>query len=207
MLLGLLLAVSLFAFSKKVGEKLSCKHFWYRLWKMRGVYTPLVIHIYDTATDIGVLYEWYKLAKREKNGTNIESLNMEQLFWIAMGFMIAYRGILGLGGFVAGGVLLGDTAFPESLDGIWQHLGYGIVFIAGGICGFIGAALELGLFVVIFFEQKEVMENHSEKIAKMIANAKKRKQAKTETEGVETEAALKEIPAQCVKFCTFDLLQ
>ena len=82
LVLGLILAFALFVISKRGGESLKCKDFFYRLWKMRGVYAPLIIHIYDTATDIGVLYEWYQLSQHEKKGEeyDIESLDMEQLF-------------------------------------------------------------------------------------------------------------------------------
>ena len=88
-----MLAFVLFITSSQGGDKFKCKNFLYPLSKVRGVYTPLVIHIHDTATDIGVLYEWYKLAQREKKGEeyDIETLDMEQLFLIGMWLMIAYR--------------------------------------------------------------------------------------------------------------------
>ena len=108
-LLALILAIVIYVLAKKKGENLSVRRFLLRVWKMRGVYTPLMIHIYDTATDIGVLYEWSRLARNEKEkGIDYESLDMTTLFWVGIGFMIAYRSLLGLLGFVATPVLAED---------------------------------------------------------------------------------------------------
>lgn len=46
----LILAISIHFNAKKQGEDLSCHKFFRRLWDLRGIYTPLVVHIYDTAT-------------------------------------------------------------------------------------------------------------------------------------------------------------
>eukprot|EP01083_Nonionella_stella_P048656 129952_1 len=98
-ILVLMLATRLFYESRKdQNQKLSIRHFFLDLWKERGIYTPLLIHIYDTATDLGVLYEWRQLADYENRVRNLESLDMEQFFTTALGFMLAYRGLLGLVG-------------------------------------------------------------------------------------------------------------
>eukprot|EP01084_Bolivina_argentea_P020696 38481_1 len=53
------------------------------IWSQRKIYAPLIIHFYDTATDIGVLYNWYQLMYKEQNTPdfNYESVNMEIFFW------------------------------------------------------------------------------------------------------------------------------
>eukprot|EP01084_Bolivina_argentea_P076353 138372_1 len=61
------------------------------VWDRKGIYGQIIIHLYDTATDLGVLIEWYLLMKREEDGCNIESLDMSQLFWTAIAFLIVYR--------------------------------------------------------------------------------------------------------------------
>ena len=61
------------------------------IWDRKSIYAQVIVHLYDTATDLGVLIEWYLLMKREEDGCNIESLNMSQLFWAAIAFQIIYR--------------------------------------------------------------------------------------------------------------------
>ena len=164
LILGLILAFTLFRLTKRSGESLQCKDFFYRLWKMRGVYTPLIIHIYDTATDIGVLYEWYKLSEYEQRGDeyNIESLDMKQLFWIGIGFMIAYRSTLGiLGCLYCNYTLLDLITFHDNRNACLETIRCCSICIFGTIIGFIGGVLELGLFVAIFFEQKDIIKQQN----------------------------------------------
>ena len=135
--LGLLLSFFIYVSARQSGESLKCTKFVRRLWKMRGVYASLIVHIYDTATNIGVLYEWYQLSQLEKQGTNIESLDMKLLFDTAISFMIACRIILGLfGGWIAGFWVWEDGAkdiLPKCLKEkkirIWTILLTFIVFI------------------------------------------------------------------------------
>eukprot|EP01083_Nonionella_stella_P236119 829564_1 len=62
------------------------------IWNKRGIYGQILVHLYDTATDIGVLIQWGILAQREKTGReNITSLDMNGLFWISIAFLILYR--------------------------------------------------------------------------------------------------------------------
>eukprot|EP01083_Nonionella_stella_P210962 763255_1 len=82
LILLLILCIKMYHNSMKANDKISIRKFAWSLWKQRGIYSPVIIHIYDTATDIGVLYEWYKLAQMEKNGEReLKSLDMEQFFW------------------------------------------------------------------------------------------------------------------------------
>eukprot|EP01083_Nonionella_stella_P084333 233425_1 len=77
------------------GTHTSKKSFLSALWKKRGIYGQVFVHFYDTATDIGVMVEWYLLAEQERNAQtpedNIESLDMNGLFWTTVAFLIAYR--------------------------------------------------------------------------------------------------------------------
>ena len=193
LVLGVVLALVLFIVSKQTGKSLKCQDFLIRLWKMRGVYTPLIIHIYDTATDIGVLYEWHILAKKEKedNEFNIESLDMEQFFWIGIGFMIAYRCLLGIYGVIT----VKQTIDLE--DGCCR-------FLLSVIVGFICFSLELGLFFVIFDDQQDAIENHREMVVNEILKAKeeekKRKEKfkdKIEENKIVGDHEFEKMPIQC----------
>eukprot|EP01084_Bolivina_argentea_P052490 96434_1 len=149
MFLLLLLAIKVYYVSKKDSDKTTCKRMMYSVWKERGVYSPVIIHIYDTATDIGVLYEWYKLAEYEKNVKNLESLNMNQFFWIGIGFMIAYRSIAALWGMVLG---LIST----------EHDGCGGKIFLAMIGGFLSGLLELNIFVAIYFDKTDSARSKTE---------------------------------------------
>eukprot|EP01083_Nonionella_stella_P013246 37325_1 len=62
------------------------------IWNKRGIYGQILVHLYDTATDIGVLIQWGILAQQEKTGgQNIKSLDMNSLFWTSIAFLIGYR--------------------------------------------------------------------------------------------------------------------
>ena len=41
---------------KTRGSKIGCKNFVHDVWKMRGIFTPLIVHIYDTATGLYIYY-------------------------------------------------------------------------------------------------------------------------------------------------------
>ena len=53
-ILLLILAFKIYYQTKKANKSLSMKGYFWALWKDRGVYTPLIVHIYDTAT--GMLF-------------------------------------------------------------------------------------------------------------------------------------------------------
>eukprot|EP01084_Bolivina_argentea_P224405 379472_1 len=67
------------------------KSFFQSLWKRRGIFGQIIVHLYDTATDLGVLIEWYLLMKAEENGQTIEAIDMTALFWTTIAFLILYR--------------------------------------------------------------------------------------------------------------------
>eukprot|EP01084_Bolivina_argentea_P186340 321225_1 len=190
LILLLILAIHIYLQSRKQGDPLTIRHFFIALWAERGIYAPLLIHIYDTATDLGVIYEWYQLAQIEKEGKNLKSLDMEQFFWTAIGFMIAYRALLGLAGagaFVVGGLQYGDRLncewFCDPLGKCfdkWERLAqcccccyiplyifalilYLIAFIITAALGFVFGALELLIFAGIYIDFQEKKDNSDAK--------------------------------------------
>eukprot|EP01084_Bolivina_argentea_P172221 298338_1 len=184
LLLLLILAIHIYLNSRKESQKLSIKHFILDLWKERGIYTPLLIHIYDTATDVGVLYEWYKLAQIEKKGTNLKSLDMNQFFWCGMGFMFAYRGLLALGGFGAAAYnvydqnVLKDAGYEFGNKDKYGWLPRLMLSFLAGLVGAVIGALELMVFVGIFIDFHKKRKGSQQK------GAGKYQKACQSTEGV-----------------------
>lgn len=128
-LLILILAAYILRVSKQHGDNLSPLKFLTILWQMRGVFGPIIVHLYDTATDIGVLYEWYFLWQREKDGDDIRSLDMETLFWTAIAILCLYRFILGLIGVAC-------TVSVVYLYGLFPLFGLFFNDMGGGWCAF-----------------------------------------------------------------------
>eukprot|EP01084_Bolivina_argentea_P110068 196603_1 len=91
---NLILLLILGYYVKKKGEyeSIKSKAFLKDVWAQRSVYTPLILHFYDTATDIGVVYYWYQLMEDEQqNGINYESVDMTVFFWCGISFLLLYR--------------------------------------------------------------------------------------------------------------------
>eukprot|EP01084_Bolivina_argentea_P036877 68174_1 len=79
-------------------KKLSCLNklkTWAKdTWRRKKCYLELFPHITDTATDIGVLIEFYQIAqKQKKHGASIicSSLNMTGIFYVSVGIILFYR--------------------------------------------------------------------------------------------------------------------
>lgn len=56
----------------------------------RSMYFDILVHVFDTATDIGVLIDWYELAQNEEN-SNLQGIDMYQLFYLSIAAIILYR--------------------------------------------------------------------------------------------------------------------
>eukprot|EP01084_Bolivina_argentea_P062195 113718_1 len=68
------------------------KGFFKAIWAMRSVYAAVLVHLYDTATDVGVMVDWWFLAKDEQMGEeDYESLDMTTMFYCSVSFLILYR--------------------------------------------------------------------------------------------------------------------
>eukprot|EP01084_Bolivina_argentea_P096124 172809_1 len=90
-LYSLLLIVLAIYLHKTEKHKKTCTSFLKTLWTRKGIYGQILIHLYDTSTDIGVLIQWRIYANKESEGENIESINMNGLFWTSISFIILYR--------------------------------------------------------------------------------------------------------------------
>jgi hypothetical protein len=77
-----------------MGEPAGIKQFGKDIWDQRKIYVPIIVHFYDTASDIGVVYLWYTLMVDEQNGNDYESVDMEVFFWCGMTFLALYRVVL-----------------------------------------------------------------------------------------------------------------
>ena len=73
------------------GIKICSKKYFKALWIQKGIYLAILIHIYDTATDIGVLIDWYYLWNNERNGFNYENIDMKVFFWCGIAALIIYK--------------------------------------------------------------------------------------------------------------------
>ena len=58
------------------------------IWKKRNIYAPLLVHIYDTATDIGVVYIWGSLALSKED---IAYIDIMTFFILGLVFIALYR--------------------------------------------------------------------------------------------------------------------
>lgn len=148
--LAFILGIITYISMKNAGEKFKCHKFLSRFWKMRGIYMPVIVHIYDTATDVGVLYEWYILMQKEKKGQTFDSLDMITFFWIAMGFMIAYRAMMGLIGGLNASIFMSESETYQNINSISLQIGVGFLSF---LVGFLLGALEVGIFIGMFADQ------------------------------------------------------
>ena len=66
--------------------------FWHSLYSKNRMYGGMIVHIFDTASDLGVLIEWYILSYNERNNIiNIPHLNMTLMFYCNLFALILYR--------------------------------------------------------------------------------------------------------------------
>eukprot|EP01083_Nonionella_stella_P220330 788432_1 len=80
-----LIALGLIVYNQG-GHELDSKAYFKDIWNQRKIYAPLIIHFYDTATDIGVVYSWYHLM-----GNDYDSVDMVVFFWTGVSFLVIYR--------------------------------------------------------------------------------------------------------------------
>ena len=84
----LLLCLTIYVYLTE--EHKNIKEFLKTIWKRKWIYGEVTAHLYDTASDIGVLVDWYRLA----NDGNDYNINMQSMFWVSIAFHIWYRFIL-----------------------------------------------------------------------------------------------------------------
>ena len=61
------------------------------IWSKKGIYLEFLVHVYDTATDIGVLVQWSILAY-DKN--DYKSIDMRYMLWLSIMIHLIYRLVL-----------------------------------------------------------------------------------------------------------------
>ena len=72
-----------------------CKLWIKTSWKMRSIYSCVIIHIFDFTTDLLIIHEWF-LAEDEK-GDDIEHVDAHVMAWSSIGILIFYRIMSALG--------------------------------------------------------------------------------------------------------------
>eukprot|EP01083_Nonionella_stella_P251383 867381_1 len=96
-------------------HKFKSKSYIKDVWSQKSIFFPLIVQFYDTATDIGVLCNWYILMKQEEDpNTDYESVNMKSFFWCGVASLILYRVMVALWMIV--NLLSGDPRFK------WHHV-------------------------------------------------------------------------------------
>ena len=81
------------------------------VWAKRAIYGQILVHLYDTATDIGVLVEWGILAYDD---TDYYSIDMRTMFFASIGFLIFYRLI---------SILLATIRSTQEAESSWELFG------------------------------------------------------------------------------------
>eukprot|EP01084_Bolivina_argentea_P059891 109410_1 len=89
----LLILLGIYVKEKCEHETIKSRAFIKDIWSQRKIYAPLIVHFYDTATDIGVVYYWYGLMKNEQKHGNdyYQSVDMTVFFWCGITFLLVYR--------------------------------------------------------------------------------------------------------------------
>eukprot|EP01083_Nonionella_stella_P106141 305834_1 len=59
--------------------------------RKRAMYLAILIHIFDTATDIGVILDWHRLSQDEAQGKNLKGMDMQGFFYLSIGVLLFYR--------------------------------------------------------------------------------------------------------------------
>eukprot|EP01084_Bolivina_argentea_P315235 546095_1 len=58
----------------------------------RTMYLTILLHIFDTTTDIGVILDWYYLSQIEENyEENIQGIDMKGFFYLGVAILLFYR--------------------------------------------------------------------------------------------------------------------
>eukprot|EP01083_Nonionella_stella_P140577 431309_1 len=133
------------------------KSYFKDIWNQRKIFWPLIIHFYDTATDIGVIYNWGELMADEKAPDfNYESVDMESFFWCGVTFLIVFRV----------GMLMYSVFEWCRSDGEWWHI--------------LLVLVDLYIFVVVYESFQAANDVITDNAAKRKRNAEKRKQKRQE---------------------------
>eukprot|EP01083_Nonionella_stella_P277525 943457_1 len=143
---------------KSGNHQLKSKSYVKDVWSQRKIFLPLIIHFYDTATDIGVIYNWGELMNQETGEIDYESVDMNTFFWCGVAFLIVFRV----------GMLLYSIKEWWDGDGEWYYV--------------LLVLLDLYIFVVVyesFNEAQGVITSNAEKRQQNAQKKKKKRQEET----------------------------
>ena len=88
----LLFAVAFIVYRHGNYDKIVSKSFLKDAWSQRKIYSAILVHFYDTATDIGVLVFWHGVMQNEIDGIeDYEDIDMRVYFWAGIAALILYR--------------------------------------------------------------------------------------------------------------------
>eukprot|EP01083_Nonionella_stella_P104971 301506_1 len=86
--LAAVIFISIDVYEKKQDPNMGFKAYVTEIWRLKSVYIPLIAHIFDSATDIGVSVHWAQLAF---DHTNYENINMVVHFGWSIGIIGSHR--------------------------------------------------------------------------------------------------------------------
>eukprot|EP01084_Bolivina_argentea_P165498 287512_1 len=63
------------------------------LWQKKQIYGQLLPHFFDQATDFGVVYEFGRYYKEQRETGQIKGINAQYLFYLSITIIIAHRAV------------------------------------------------------------------------------------------------------------------
>eukprot|EP01084_Bolivina_argentea_P109422 195591_1 len=90
--LYLFMLILLALHAHRTGNYKDKKSFVKAVWLKKNIYAAILVHLYDTATDYGVIIEWWLLWQQERKGEiDYKTVDMEVFVFAAISFLILYR--------------------------------------------------------------------------------------------------------------------
>eukprot|EP01083_Nonionella_stella_P002235 6438_1 len=164
-----MLALAYYVYVSVNEHKVKSKSYLKDVWSQRKIVMPLVIHFYDTATDIGVIYNWAELMEKEqKPGKDYRSVDMKSFFWCGVAFLIIFRV----------GMLLWSIYQWYSGDGEWYYV--------------LLVLLDLFIFVIVYESFSDAQGVMTKNAQRRKENAERKKKKRDEKIDKELEQAVDE---------------
>eukprot|EP01083_Nonionella_stella_P077016 210103_1 len=129
-------------------HKFKSKSYIKDVWSQKSIFFPLIVQFYDTATDIGVLCNWYILMKQEEDpNTDYESANMKSFFWCGVASLIFYRVVVAIW-------LILRTVHPK-----WHH----VLLALFDLYTFVVVYRSFNAALVIIIQNAEIRQQSAER--------------------------------------------
>eukprot|EP01084_Bolivina_argentea_P240020 403304_1 len=144
------------------------KSFFKSIWQQRKISGQVIVHLYDTASDVGVLITWYKLYNDELNGTDYKSIDMAVLFWAGCSVLAFYR-------IVNIVIMVFDTLNDTDKYKKWKHTILHRILLWCGLI--IIALLDMFIFIAVY----ESFKSTADIVEENKKRQERRKQKKTDT--------------------------